>query len=147
MIPRILEHGSGSVIYDTIILPQLSSFIAPIFEKICIEYLRSLNRSGALPFALTKIGRWWDAQHEIDILGFDAQRTHYIVGECKYQTTAMNTHNIQHTVASFSPKEKGAQLHYWFFSLSGFTDEAIQLAEANGYTLVDEASLLDYLSS
>ena len=32
-----LELGSGSVIYETIILPQLSSFIAPIFEKICIS--------------------------------------------------------------------------------------------------------------
>lgn len=140
-----LEHGSGSVIYETIILPQLSSFIAPIFEKICIEYLRSLNRSGALPFALTKIGRWWDAQHEIDILGFDAQSTHYIVGECRYQTTAMNTHNIQHTVASFSPKEKGARLHYWFFSLSGFTTEAIEMAETHGYTLVDSKVINTWL--
>ena len=145
MIPRILEHGSGSVIYETIILPQLSSFIAPIFEKICIEYLRSLNRSGALPFALTKIGRWWDAQHEIDILGFDAQRTHYIVGECKYQTTAMSTHDIQHTVASFSPQNRDATLHYWFFSLSGFTTEAVEMAEPHGYTLVDSKAINTWL--
>lgn len=140
-----LEQGSGPIIYETVIQPHLSSFIAPTFEKICIEYLRFLNRNGALPFTLAKIGRWWDAQHEIDILGFDAERTHYIAGECKYQTTAMNTHDMQHTVASFSPKNKEAQLHYWFFSLSGFTREAIEMAKANDYTLVDSKAIKAWL--
>ena len=140
-----LEQGGGPIIWETVIQPQLSSFIAPTFENICTEYLRSLNRSGALPVALTKIGRWWDAHHEIDILGFDAQRTHYIVGECKGQVTAMNTHDIQHTVASFSPKEKEARLHHWLFSLSGFTPQAVEMAKTEGYTLVDSKTINTWL--
>lgn len=132
-----LEGGDMSGIYTHVIEPRLNGFISYVFEDICKEYLRTCNRNGKLPFHFTKIERWWNKSDELDIVASDSDGLFFCCGECKYQDSPMDSHEIGRATRKFIPKKDNAQIYYYFFARSGFTRQAVELAHANGYQLVD----------
>ena len=136
-----LERGDAAGIYEQVIAPKLNQFSSYVFEDVCKEYLRKLNRAGTLPCYLTKIGRWWDKESELDIVASDADGHCLICGECKYQDAPFNTHDAFTAVNAYSPKKKDAHITYYFCAKSGFTKEVVSLAKENGYILVSADEL------
>ena len=45
-------------VYSYIIEPELHEFAAFVFEDICREFVREMQKKNALPFRYAKMGRW-----------------------------------------------------------------------------------------
>jgi uncharacterized protein len=138
--PNLSELLEGNVdnIFKQTIKPNIDGFVSLEFEKVCIQYLRSLNRAGNLPFLFTKIGRWWSKDTEIDLVAFDV-KGNYIFGECKWRNKKTGI-NVLHAL-----KEKSKLLgndvktaYYMLFSKCGFTNDLIEISNNdNNITLVN----------
>ncbi|OIO07736.1 MAG: hypothetical protein AUJ52_09530 [Elusimicrobia bacterium CG1_02_63_36] len=66
---QAIEQGRQDWVMDQVLRPRLDEFVGPIFEQVAREVLQILDRAGRLPFRLIKIGRWWDKDAEIDLIG------------------------------------------------------------------------------
>jgi uncharacterized protein len=132
VFPNLSELEAGDVegVFEYSIKPFIDSFASKAFENVCIQYLRSLNVKGLLPFRFKKIGRWWEKDNEIDILAF-GQKEDCIIGECKWQISKVGISDYEH-LKSKIVKLKVTQPNFYLFSKAGFTDQLIKLAEEDG---------------
>ena len=127
-ISELLE-GDADIIYEEMIEPNLDYFVSFDFEKVCIQYMRKLNKERKLPFRFTKIGRWWNKDNEIDIVAFDT-KGNYIFGECKWRNKKTGFKEIRALKEKSRNFENDASENYFvIFSKSGFTEELIHLGE------------------
>ena len=63
---------------------KFNQYMGTVFEKVCTQFLL-LNRD-RLPFAITKLGRWWHKDKEIDVVALDEESKEIGFFECKYST-------------------------------------------------------------
>ncbi len=56
-----------------------SSYLGNIFENICREKLKEIS-----PIKITKIGRWWYQDKEIDIVALNEEKKEILFAECKW---------------------------------------------------------------
>lgn len=66
---QAIEEGRQSRLMDEVLRPRLDEFVGPIFEQVAREALQVADRMDQLPFRMMKIGRWWDKDAEIDLIG------------------------------------------------------------------------------
>lgn len=135
-----LESGDAEGVWRQIVEPEMNHFSAGAFEEVCREYLRRLNRSQALPFRFSQIGRWWNKTDEIDIMAVDREQKQYILGECKFKNSPFCMSDYQHFVEKF--KQNDAVIYYYLFSKSGFSEEVLKEAEASGVRAVTAEELV-----
>jgi AAA+ ATPase superfamily predicted ATPase len=64
-----VEQGREDWILKKVIRPQIADFVSPVFERIARETLWAMGGAKRLPLRLTKLGRWWEKDQEIDIVG------------------------------------------------------------------------------
>lgn len=123
----LLETGVQDIVWKKRIEPDLNSYMGPIFEKVCMEYLLWKNGQGELPILFTEIGRWWGTDShkreevEIDLVAKDRDRC--LFGECKWRNELLD-HSVLKKL-----KEKAEVFHdnrqdtwFYLFSKSGFTE-------------------------
>jgi len=78
-----------------------------------------------------KLGRWWNNREEIDIVAFDNGGSDIVFAECKFQSKPVDTDVFY---ALLQKKEqvlwnnKNRCEKFVLFSISGFTDRLIKLA-------------------
>lgn len=126
-----------------VVTPQLHEFTAFVFESLCRDYIRLLNRQEQLPYRYTKIGRWWGKitkltdggnghksrrtyETEIDIMAVDHQSKHYLLGECKYKASPFDLRDYK-TLKSKWENTGDTECSFYLFSQSGFTEQVLQL--------------------
>ena len=63
------------------ITPALPSFIGYAFEGICLEWVRKT-------YTQYLVGKWWDRNNEIDIVGIDPATSTLLVAEVKWKDVA-----------------------------------------------------------
>lgn len=143
-----LETDDAEGVFSYVVLPQLNDFASPVFEAVCREFIRDRNRKGDLPFRVSKLGRWWGKLNhstqtysgkekitavdtEIDIVAFDAKSKNYILGECKFRNSAMDTSEFNRLKGKSSVVKKGAAVEYALFSKSGFTKGLTEQAKGD----------------
>lgn len=147
-----LEKDDAIGVWEDYIENDLHQFASKSFEKICIEYMYSMNRQRKLPFRFSKIGRWWgnvtktvdgkkrSFSEEIDIVAADKDEKKFIMGECKFRTELFDNGELRKL------KEKltfGGETYYYLFALSGFTDTVIEAAKTEkNIFLVNVAQLV-----
>lgn len=138
VFPNISELEAGDVdgIYEHAIQPMLEQYTSRIYEDVCREYLRRLNRQNALPFRFTSIGRWWNKDTELDIMATDRDKNNFLLGECKFKNSAFDLLELNATLAKFKPKKKTAKMHYYLFSKSGFTQDVKKTSNQQDIRLV-----------
>lgn len=66
---QAIEEGRQDWLMSTVIRPRMDEFTGPIFEAVAREALQAMDKAGHLPFRLLKLGRWWDKDAEIDLIG------------------------------------------------------------------------------
>lgn len=66
---QAIEEGRQDWLVDTVIRPRMDEFTGPIFEAVAREALQAMDKTGRLPFRLERLGRWWDKDAEIDLIG------------------------------------------------------------------------------
>ena len=147
-----LEMDDAVGVWEDYIEGTLHSFASKSFEKICIEYMYSMNKQRKLPFRFSKIGRWWgnvkkdiDGQkrncpEEIDIVAADKGEEQFIIGECKFRTELFDNGELRKLKGKI---DFSGKTYYYLFSLSGFTDAVIQVSNTDDRLfLIDAAQLV-----
>lgn len=137
----LLETGAQDIVWQKRIEPDLSPYMGPIFEKICMEYLLCTNGHGGLPILFTEIGRWWgtDSQKreevEIDLVAKDGDN--YLFGECKWRNELLDfsvLKKLKEKADVFCSNRKNTW--FYLFSKSGFTDTVIAEAEKDEHIIL-----------
>jgi AAA+ ATPase superfamily predicted ATPase len=128
-----LETGDTNGVFKYIIEPRLNNFASPIFETVCLEFLRKKNRLGKLPFRVFKLGRWWgkpvDSEIEIDIVATDITSKNYILGECKFRNSETDVSDLERLREKSVAVKKGGNIKYMLFSKAGFSKRLKEQAE------------------
>ena len=136
-----LETGDAEGVWRYAAGPKLNRYVSLAFEEVCRQYLRRENRNGALPFRVTKIGRWWNKADELDIMAFDAKKENFLLGECKYKNAPFDLGDLKNMQGKFTAPN-GANMYYALFSKSGFTEEVCKIAETHHASLLPAADIV-----
>ncbi|MEA1943853.1 MAG: ATP-binding protein [Euryarchaeota archaeon] len=75
----LIEEGRTTELFD-LIREDFNSYLGFVFEKICREFLWEQE----LPFAFTKLGRWWHKDKEIDMVALNEERREIAFFEVKW---------------------------------------------------------------
>ena len=120
----LLEQGGAQIALDTLIAPRLDSFVAPVFEQICRQFLWRLGLASELPFLPLRIGGWWRANEEIDavVVGQDDA----LLVECKWTSRPIGVDILRRLERKASLVNRELDARRLFFGLcarSGFTPQ------------------------
>ncbi|ADQ05671.1 DUF234 DEXX-box ATPase [Caldicellulosiruptor owensensis OL] len=135
----LIEQGLIDEVVENKIKPFISDFIGEVYEQVCMDYLKILNREKKLPFIFENIGKWWGnnpykkREEEIDIVALNDDNILFC--ECKWgnQKVDMSVlNNLMEKSMIFNHRKK----FYALFSKSGFTDEVISFVEQNPHILL-----------
>ena len=124
-----LESGDADGVWEYIIQDKLDDYISFIFEDICKQYLRIKNRRNELSFHFSQIGRWWNKTDEIDILATDSDKTHLLVGECKYRNNPFPLSELTKLQHKLPIQQNNKYIEYWLFSKTGFTKDITAITD------------------
>ena len=127
-----IESGHREIVLNKIRNSFISGQVAYVYEDVCREQMWTLSAEGVWPFQFSKIGRWWDAHHEIDVVALDPEGGNMILGECKFWRDPVGVNvlrALEEKESIVGWKKNNRQVWYILFSASGFTDDLKKLAE------------------
>ncbi len=123
-----LEQGDIDDVYSYDIEPFLASYSSFVYERLCYPVLKK-HIQNQTKMRFKDIGRWWQKNAEIDIVGMAGQTMAF--AECKWQAkkVGMDIYNklLDKAECHFDTDKK----YYYLFSKSGFTDELIDVAKTH----------------
>jgi hypothetical protein len=135
----LIEQGLIDEVLENKIKPFMNEFIGEVYEEICMDYLKILNKNKKLPFIFEKIGKWWGnnpykkREEEIDIVAL--KKNSAIFGECNWQNRKVDITVLNDLIeksALFDCDDK----YYVLFSKRGFADDVINFAKHNNNVLL-----------
>jgi len=117
---------------------EFPRYLGPAFENVMLEILK--EHRDLLPMEFEKIGSWWKAEEEIDLVALNEKADEIFFGEIKYTTRKMSI-KVLNDLKKKAKKVKWGSTdrkeHYLLVSLSGFDEELLELAAAEKVTLID----------
>ena len=120
-------------------LPQYLSFI---YEKIAKELLLKYSDNF---FPFTKIGRWWEKNEEIDVVGLNSALNKILFCEVKWTSKPMGV-DVYESLKEKSRKviwgNKNRKEYFCLFSKQGFTDAMFEKAKRDKVSLFKGEELL-----
>jgi AAA+ ATPase superfamily predicted ATPase len=136
-----IQLGNGRQLWAEEIAPALDEFVArTTWEEVCVQHLWRRQQAGQLGVQFAQLGRWWNGQDEIDLVGMWGGRV-TLVGECKWTAAPVD-------VAVLSAlRQKAAKLPIrgsalWVLaSRSGFDSALLEQAEAGDVLLLTPEDL------
>nr|BAL52713.1 ATPase [uncultured prokaryote] len=138
----LIAAGSGELVYERFIAPQLDAYLGTIFEEVCREYMRRYGAELGEPPA-QRVGAHWGADFDIDVV-IEHIDGSWSFGECKWTRRPMGTQELvtlQERVTQLQPKPRKIR-SYLLFSGGGFTEGLRESAQAQPVHLVDLSRLL-----
>jgi len=114
-----------------------------VYEDVCQQILWGL-RDKIFPFE--RLGRWWDRNEEIDIVGLSQETNQIIFGECKWSNKPIGINIYEDLKKKAGLVEWGdsqREEHFILFSKSGFTREMVKIARQDGIFLVKQDKLMN----
>ncbi len=154
-----LEDGDVDGVYEYVVEPAFHEFVSYIFEDICKEFVREMQKNNELPFRYSKMGRWIGkttvrdektengvriAETEIDLLGISRGAKEYLVGECKFKKSPFSYSEYLDTQTKLMPLKEKAKFHYALFSENGFDEKIISEADTNNTKLYSLEEIVNY---
>jgi AAA+ ATPase superfamily predicted ATPase len=140
-----LEAGRAQMVLDQVIAPDFDAFVGPAFEEAALGHLVAQADAGALPFVPERIGGWWGAGEEIDIVALNDRAHAMLLAECKWSARPVGPgalYSLRAKTIAIDPQRRWPGIYYALYSRSGFTGEMQDLAQAEGVRLVSAADLL-----
>jgi len=138
------------------ITEQLQAFVGmTAFEELCSEWVLAQARAGKMPFSVELVGSHWGGGAQIDVVAINWREKQLLLGEAKWRSDPIRKGIVLDLIKSKTVKllkqlpaeGDGWQIHYAFFSRSGFTEEARSVAEQYDAQLVTLARLATDLLS
>lgn len=129
VFPRRAELEMGRI--DGVlknIRSEMPQYLSSVYEKIAIE---AIKRHGK-PYLFTSVGRWWEKNEEIDIVGINKDLNTILFGEVKWSEKIVGV-DIYDALKNKAKKVKWGSENrkelYCLFSKKGFTDAMIRKAK------------------
>ena len=146
---NMMNISAGAIArnYDAAIGSYLSTYMGPVFEEICRQYLMYYAEN--LPFIIKEMGVWWGPdptqkkEARLDIVALASKENNtragrrFIIGSCKYKnekTDIDELYLIQHYASLFT--NANDERFYYIFSKTGFTDALLEKQEKGEVRLV-----------
>ena len=123
--------------YESAIRPELDHFTSMIFEQVCYQYFWRKGLAGELPFVPQKIGGWWKANQEVDLVLLSEDQMMMV--ECKWSNRPVGTdifRNLESKTKDVMRDAGQGAVLYGLCSRSGFTDHMVELAGELGNILL-----------
>ena len=137
-----IESGSSRVVMSKIRKSLTSGHTAFVYEDVCRQRMWELNADETWPFYFSKVGRFWDANTEIDVAAVDPEGRNLILGECKYWQEPVGANvlrELEKKSDAVDWNHGNRQLWYVLFSISGFTEELrLLVGKRSDVLLVDD---------
>lgn len=116
--------------------------LSSVYEKVALEvFWRHIDRF----FPFSSIGRWWDKNDEIDIVGINKDLNSILFAEVKWSEKLVGI-DIYEALKLKTQKvkwgKKGRKEFFCLFSKKGFTDAMVKVAKKDGVSLFKEDMLL-----
>ena len=137
-----LERGAARLVLESQVLPELDHFSSLAYEEICAQILWQKGLASELPFVPERIGRWWNANEEIDLIAMNADQA--ILVECKWSSQPVGTNilaELERKAKLVRPELGDRQLNYALCARSGFTPQLYESMQNRG-----DVSLFDLKS-
>lgn len=140
-----IEFGDAEAVVDGI-LTALPEHLGLPFESVCRAWVGRASAAGALPVRLSAVGSWWNANHQIDVVGLDQNREVAVLGECKWRNQGFTWSDLQtylgHVSVLGAAYTVRPDAQHLLFSKAGCDDRVQQWARSTGARLVGPADLL-----
>ena len=111
-------------------------WVSKIYERLCLD---SLLLHEEIDFPLSKIGRWWDKNEEIDIVGLGEKEI--IFGECKWSKKHVGLSvllELKEKSKKVNWKNNDRKEYFILFSKSGFSSDLIELAKSDSKIILSK---------
>jgi len=113
-------------------------YLGLLYEKIAVECL--WNQMDSF-FPFERIGRWWERNEEIDVVGVNKQQNSILFGEVKWSEKPVGI-DIYEDLKARSKKvqwgNEGRKEYFCLFSKKGFTENMMKVAKEDGVKLFKE---------
>lgn len=119
----------------------IDNHVAFVYENVCREKMWDLNINGKFGFIFDKLGRWWNSNEEIDIVGFDSNGNDIIFGECKYTNKPMDVdilYKLENKATKVDWKKDNRKEKFILFSINGFTKRLRDLCETREDIILED---------
>jgi len=123
-----IEEGRTDFVLNEI-KKDFNSLVAENYERTAKETIRNYER---IFFPITKIGRWWDKNEEIDIVALNEGEKKILFGEVKWRNKPIGTNiyeDLKRKTYKVEWNRDKRKEYFCLFSKSGFTKNMIQLAK------------------
>jgi AAA+ ATPase superfamily predicted ATPase len=140
-----IEFGDAETVVD-MILASLDEFMGPVLEGIARDWTRAASAAGVLPIRLARVGSWWSAAHEVDVVGLDDTNQVAFIGECKWSRARFGDRELRtylgHVAGLAAAAPTRPDVIHTLFCRSGFDDNVRQWATNHGAMLIGPADLV-----
>ncbi len=139
----LIELGQRDPVLKEKILPFLPQYMGPIFEEICLDFVRLRNGSDRLQHQFfLEFGKWWGndplekAQAEVDLVALSEGKV--LLGECKWSETAFPLSACEKLIRRRLLIHSGQNREpiYAMFSKTGFDRTLVKRAAENSSILL-----------
>ena len=129
---------------------QLRAFVGmSAFEELGREWLLLQARAGLMPFNVEQVGSHWGGGVQVDGVAINWRKKQLLLTESKWSEEPIRRRIVCELIETKTPKilkqlpEEGAgwQVHYAFFSRSGFSEKARSLSNSHRAQMIDLARL------
>jgi len=137
---NFIQTGRTKMV-EQLMAERLATFLGPIFEEICREWLLDEAEDGSLGTFITEIGSWWGGnpktkqQEEIDIVATTTDADELLMGECKWQKKTIGFEVLK-TLTEREELFPHANKRLFIFARVGFSEKVIEFAGEKGVKLV-----------
>lgn len=139
-----LGMGLGAAVLEQRVRPGFDQFVSYAFEEAAQEYLSHLAQRGRLPFLPERIGRWWLADEEIDVVAINDTERALLVAECKWTARPVGVNilaDLQRKAQRLMGNDEWSQIAFALFARAGFTPALQEAAAAENILLVGPAQM------
>ncbi|MGD1822340.1 MAG: DUF234 domain-containing protein [Pleomorphochaeta sp.] len=128
-----IDRGLYSQVYNHFNEIFYYQFQGRAFEKICRQLFISEIKNNKIDWAPFTLGSYFNRNHsiEIDIVSIDNETNKLFLGECKFFKTKLVDINIYNKLVEKSKIFTEYEKVYGLFSVTGFSDEVLNLAKYN----------------
>ena len=114
-------------------------YMGPVYEEIARQLFASWAASGQRPFRITRLGRWWAPDHEIDLVALDEASNKLFCAEVKWTERPVGINILEQLKSKaevLSSQISATEVQLGLFSKSGFTEKLLERSNSGKLLLV-----------
>lgn len=149
---RFVEPAQGAIEFGDVegvadgIMAALPEYMGLPFEAMCREWVGLASAAGKLPERVAAVGSWWNANHQVDVVGLDTARHVAVTGECKWRNQGFTWGDLQtylgHVAALGATHTVRPDVQHLLFSKAGYDERVQAWAAGTRARLLSPADLL-----